>query len=123
MVLKPTAMKRLSKVIGLPLEVIDGYANELMIKIPWSRLWKEPVEIIIEDIYAYCIVDPQYSQEFAEEMMNEHRTLQQSMFGLFLRTIEEWSKQKRYDLRNEYTVETSKKIMELLGGCSQTPFI
>ena len=62
-------------------------------------------------------------QEFAQEIMREHRTLQQSMFGLFLRTMEEWSKQEHYDLRNEYTVETSKKIMELLGGCSRTPFI
>ena len=62
-------------------------------------------------------------QEFAEEIMREHRTIQQSMFGLFLRTIEEWSKQEHYDLRNKYTVENSKKIMELLDGCSQTPFI
>ena len=63
------------------------------------------------------------SEEFAEEVMREHRTLQQSMFGLFLRTIEEWAKQENYDLRNEYTVETSKKIMELLDDSSHTPFI
>jgi hypothetical protein len=52
MVLKRTALMRLSKLIGLPMDVNEGYANRLMIKIPWSRLWKEPVEIVIEDIYA-----------------------------------------------------------------------
>jgi hypothetical protein len=59
----------------------------------------------------------------AEQVMREHRTLQQSLFGLFLRVIEEWSKQGHCDLRNEYAVESSKKIMELLDGNSATPFI
>jgi hypothetical protein len=61
--------------------------------------------------------------EFAECVMRDHRTLQQATFGLFLRTIEEWSKQEHFDLRNEYTVQKSKEIMKLLGGCSSTPFI
>ena len=60
---------------------------------------------------------------FAQAITRQHRTLQQSIFGLFLRTIEEWSKQEHFDPRNEYTVETSKKIMDLLGGHSGTPFI
>jgi len=59
---------------------------------------------------------------FAEKIMREHRTLQQSMFSLFLRTIEEWSKQEHCDLRNEFTVEKSKEIMRLFNG-SGTPFI
>ena len=61
---------------------------------------------------------------FAENVMREHRTLQQSMFALFLRTIEEWSKQEEWqrDLRNEFTVEKSKEIMKLFNG-SGTPFI
>jgi hypothetical protein len=60
---------------------------------------------------------------FADAVMREHRTLQQNMFQLFLVTIQEWSKQKHYDARNEYTVKTSQQIMELLGDCSGTPFI
>jgi hypothetical protein len=59
----------------------------------------------------------------AETVMREHRTLQQNIFGLFLRVIEEWSKQGHSDLRNEYTIETSKKIMAILDGNSVTPFI
>ena len=55
---------------------------------------------------------------FATRVMREHRTLQQSMFALFLRTIEEWSQQEecQRDLRNEFTVEKSKEIMKLFIG-------
>ena len=80
---------------------------------------KELVSLLSQYVNSMCV----NQKDFAEEVMREHRTLQQSMFGLFLRTIEEWSNQENYDPRNEYAVETSKKIMELLGGSSQTPFI
>ena len=52
MIFKKTALMRLSKIIGLPLDVTDGYAKRLMVHIPWSSLWKEPVEIVLEDVYA-----------------------------------------------------------------------
>lgn len=65
------------------------------------------------------------AKEFAALVLQEHRTLQQSMFRLFLGTINEWSKlqKNQYDLRNEYTVQTSKKIMEMLGGVKGVPLI
>jgi len=61
---------------------------------------------------------------FAARVMREHRTLQQSMFALFLRTIEEWSQQEewQHDLRNEFAVEKSKEIMKLFVG-SGVPLI
>jgi hypothetical protein len=64
---------RLSKLVGLPLDVNEGYAKSIMIRIPWSRLWKEPVEILIEDVYACCTVKGQYSQEFAEDMLLQYK--------------------------------------------------
>ena len=59
--------------------------------------------------------------------ITEHRTLQQSVFRLFLRVIKAWAKRKElgsgyYDLRNEFTAETSKKIVDLLDG-QMPPFI
>ncbi len=51
---------------------------------------------------------------FAQYLMNEHRTLQQSTMRLFVACIEEWSKQKHWDLRNETTIELAKKIMAAL---------
>lgn len=57
-------------------------------------------------------------QEFAELVQDEHRTLQQGIFRLFLLTCQEWAKceEGQYDLRNEVTVQQSKKILETLGG-------
>lgn len=50
---------------------------------------------------------------FVEAMTErEHRTLQQSAFGVFMACIEAWSKQENFDLRNEYTIKMCKKIME-----------
>lgn len=62
-------------------------------------------------------------QRFVDRVMREHRTIQQSIFSLFLRTIEGWSKQERFDARNEFTVEKSKEIMELFPCGSGTPYI
>ena len=73
MIFKKTALMRLSKIIGLPLDVTDGYAKRLMVHIPWSSLWKEPVEIVLEDVYACCTVNSQYSQEFAEDMLLQYK--------------------------------------------------
>ena len=81
-----------------------------------------PPELLAE-ISKFANVMASQDAEFAAQVMREHRTTQQSIFGLFLRVIEEWSKQENYDLRNEYTVQTSKDIMKLLGGCSGTPCI
>jgi uncharacterized protein with NAD-binding domain and iron-sulfur cluster len=59
--------------------------------------------------------------------LKTHRTLQQSVFGLFLRVMQAWAKYYKegpgwYDLRNEFTVATSEKIVDLLDG-QMPPFI
>lgn len=51
---------------------------------------------------------------FAEEVSREHRTLQQSMFGVMLECIKMWSEEKYFDLRNEDTVTTCKRLQEFL---------
>ena len=51
--------------------------------------------------------------EFIDTIMDGHRTLQQSTFGLMLETINTWAEQERYDLRNEATIEGSKRVKEL----------
>lgn len=63
---------------------------------------------------------PEY---FAECVVSEHRTLQQSMFNVFMACIKKWSEQEHFDMRNEFTVKTSKKIMETLDGNIHAPFI
>lgn len=59
----------------------------------------------------------QDKKDFVDAMMVEHRTLQQDVFLLFLQTCDAWSEMKeqdRYDARNEFTVNTSCKIKDLV---------
>lgn len=45
-----------------------------------------------------------------------HRTLQQKIMSLFLRTIEAWAEDKGgHDVRNEATVKLAKKIVAATG--------
>jgi hypothetical protein len=48
-----------------------------------------------------------------------HRTLQQKIMGLFVKTIESWSEvaanPNLYDARNEATIKLAKKIVDATG--------
>ncbi len=48
---------------------------------------------------------------FVDAIMIEHRTLQQSIFNVFMQCIKAWAETKNFDARNEYTVTLCKKIM------------
>jgi hypothetical protein len=47
---------------------------------------------------------------FADELLRQHRTLQQSAFGAFLAAVEAWAAlaPSHYDARNEFTVFESR---------------
>ncbi len=63
---------------------------------------------------------------FADELLRQHRTLQQNAFGAFLAVIDKWGglESNRFDARNEFTVEQSRKIVEALGQYNlKPPFI
>lgn len=54
-------------------------------------------------------------QAFVDEILNSHRTLQQSAAGLMLKTFAGWAEMKDngyYDLRNEATVKVGKTITD-----------
>ena len=62
---------------------------------------------------------------FADAVVHEHRTLQQSLFRLFMDVVERWAEmdtRELYDLRNEHTVRMSKKILEI-DGITAVPYI
>jgi len=64
---------------------------------------------------------------FVKELMCTHRTLQQSVFSLFMKCIEEWAhawEEERYDLRNEFTCKKSFEIMKgIFDGIRRAPLI
>ena len=57
------------------------------------------------------------AKAFADEILREHRTIQQTAFGAFLATVKAWAElpPNCYDLRNEFTVKKSQEIVKLLG--------
>lgn len=62
---------------------------------------------------------------FVEEMSREHRTLQQVMTGMMLAWFNHLAKlaDEEYDLRNEASVKTARKIVEATGGVTRLPLI
>ena len=74
------------------------------------------IDIIIEDFSRlFSIIKHDKIDEFIDNIiMFTHRTLQQKYFGLLLKSIEKFAEKTHYDGRNKCSVETAKKIMELM---------
>lgn len=56
-------------------------------------------------------------KEFVDTVLSEHRTLQQSIFRLFIQCMEGWAEmydEGYFDDRNEVTCRLSKQIMEVI---------
>lgn len=65
-------------------------------------------------------------KDFAASVTNDHRALQEMMFALFLECIKEWANDYDngyYDLRNEFTVKASKRMVEALQDDTYVPLI
>ena len=77
-----------------------------------SRKTGEEMAIELSD---FVNVSTHDKQEFANQVTNEHRYLQQEMFNAMFKCIENWAEAKdngRYDARNEYAVKASKAMIE-----------
>ena len=58
-------------------------------------------------------LDRENAAHFVDEIMREHRTVQQKVFGLFSKLVKAWAGKKAsgdYDARNTWTVEKSEAI-------------
>lgn len=67
--------------------------------------------------------DQEEIANLAGKILNDHRTLQQKTFGLFLECIRKWAalEPQRWDSRNDFTVGTCKKIMERVEEAQYQP--
>ena len=86
---------------------------------------KENAEMVVKQFSNFVNSMGRHPKYFVNAVMQEHRTLQQSMFNVFMACIEAWSRvpDNWYDLRNEYTVLTSQKIIKHLDGNIHAPLI
>lgn len=57
-------------------------------------------------------------KDFVDEMLRQHRTLQQESFDLMFQTMEAWANipENLYDARNKFAVEASQKITKLFNS-------
>jgi hypothetical protein len=81
---------------------------------------------LVEKLANYVNIMGRDYAPFIERLIyGTHRTLQQSVFGLFLQCIKGFAElPERYtDPRNEATVEVCKKIMEAVEGRTRLPLI
>ena len=59
------------------------------------------------------------SKFFAEEVVSDHRTLQQNFMNCIIATLKKWKEmydKEWYDLRNEETVKMAKRMIDALDG-------
>ena len=84
----------------------------------WEAREEEKAKKVVRELSSFVNSMSRRPKFFVNEVMQEHRTLQQSMFGLFLACIEKWASLESgwYDGRNEATVMASKKIVAALDG-------
>lgn len=46
----------LEKELNLPFIVLSGHINQLLIRVPWTKLGSEPVKIIIDTIGKFLLI-------------------------------------------------------------------
>jgi len=79
-----------------------------------KRTGEEVAEILADFVNG---LNSENKAEFVEKLTKRtHRTLQQQVFGLFVASIFSWSETEEnyFDLRNEYTIKTSKELAEVI---------
>jgi hypothetical protein len=62
-------------------------------------------------------------QKLADTVLRDHRTLQQQTFGFFLICIRKWAAlgEHGYDLRNAWTVQVCKQIVDWVEDAQYQP--
>jgi len=76
-----------------------------------AELTKEAMQTLIDS--TNCMIgEKEMAEGMLEALLGSHRTLQQSFFRVFAKTMKQYS-EANYDLRNEASVEFAKKVNEL----------
>jgi hypothetical protein len=93
-------------------------------KIDWRQKERDDVQAAVRAL-SDCANRSHSSAIFVEFMSQEHRTLQQSMTGLFLAWMKHLSSlnDNYYDLRNEDSVRLSKVCIRAIDDAGMVPFV
>ena len=88
-----------------------------------SEKGEDVARLLMSYVNAFHLSD---EKEFINGCVYEHRTLQQNLFRMIYKMIQEWAKMSidgRFDLRNEGTVNACRKIVTILDREIALPFI
>ena len=78
----------------------------------WAQVGEEAAEAMSHFVNGMGGME---KEVFIAKMRFEHRTLQQLFTGLCLSWLYDLAERENFDLRNQASVETGKKVRELLG--------
>jgi hypothetical protein len=51
----------------MPLNLRLGVIGELGIKIPWTKIWKDPVKIVMKDLIVVCESSGEFERDWMEK--------------------------------------------------------
>jgi len=108
----------------------DGCKGTLTVVYRYMLETREKAEKLMNELADLCNGGrmSDIAKGIEKGVARQHRTLQQQMFSAMLVAMRHWAAQAAkgpgyYDARNEYTVKTAKRIMELVDNSVHVPLI
>ena len=83
----------------------------ISVSTPAEKANQEHIETLFQLLNGMCN-DDQYTRQLIGQLRKTHRTLQQNFFRMISKVVNEKAKEEFYDLRNEASIEWSKKAAE-----------
>jgi len=66
-------LKYYSQFKGLNIRLEKGIIGKLFFQVPWTKIWKEPCHIVIENVHILCSLSSKYNYEAMQEMLIEQK--------------------------------------------------
>ena len=59
--------------LGLNVRIIKGIVGKLFFQVPWTKIWKEPCHVVVENVHILCSLASKYNHEGIKEMLVEDK--------------------------------------------------
>jgi len=56
-------------IAGLNIRLVKGIVGKLFFQIPWTKIWKEPCHVVIENVHILATLDSVFNYEANQEML------------------------------------------------------
>lgn len=55
--------------LGLNVRIVKGIVGKLFFQVPWTKIWKEPCHVVVENVHILCSLASRYNHEGLQEML------------------------------------------------------